>query len=138
MENFLNIYRKLNAENLDLLATVYADDIRFVDPAHEIVGLDHLHRYFDSLYQNIKSIDFRFNHHIQSGRNGYVQWEMTFSHPRLKGGSNISVPGASYIQFNGSNKVNFHRDYFDLGAMLYEQLPVLGRIITIVKRRLGS
>jgi hypothetical protein len=68
---------------------------------------------------------------------GYVQWQMNFSHPRLKGGKTIVVDGASYLRFNEAGKVSYHRDYFDLGAMLYEQLPLLGRIIVAVKRRLG-
>ncbi|HGP4674712.1 TPA: nuclear transport factor 2 family protein, partial [Vibrio cholerae O1] len=35
-------------------------------------------------------------------------------------------------------KVTYHRDYFDMGEMLYEQLPVLGQVIRAIKRRLGQ
>ncbi|GAB6191580.1 nuclear transport factor 2 family protein [Desulfocastanea catecholica] len=137
MEKFLNTYTELNANNLQLLADIYAEDIRFIDPAHEIKSLPRLTDYFASLYSNISSIQFQFNHHLRVADQGYVQWQMNFSHPRLKGGRAIIVDGASYLRFNEDGKVNFHRDYFDLGAMLYEQLPLLGQIIIAVKRRLG-
>ena len=93
---------------------------------------------FAVLYRNIVPPEFHFSHHQRSGDNAYVQWVMTFSHPRLNGGEQITVPGVSYLRFSGAEKVAFHQDYFDVGAMLYEQIPVLGRIITHLKRRLGS
>jgi hypothetical protein len=85
MENFLTTYTKLNAHNLELLA----------------------------------SIHFQFHHQLRLADEGYVQWQMVFSHPRLNGGEDSIVAGASYLRFNDSGKVYFHRDYFDLGAMLY-------------------
>ncbi|KJS00932.1 MAG: transcriptional regulator [Desulfobulbaceae bacterium BRH_c16a] len=136
MENFLKTYKLLNAGNLELLENIYSDDIRFVDPAHEIVGLARLKEYFADLYANVTSIEFEFLHEIRLGDEGYVQWRMTFSHRFLKGGRPINVEGASYVQFDISNKVCSHRDYFDLGAMLYEQLPVLGTVVIALKRRM--
>lgn len=138
LEKFLNTYNMLNANNLQLLADIYAEDIRFIDPAHEIKTLARLTDYFANLYSNISSIEFQFNHHMRVAEEGYVQWQMNFSHARLKSGKTIVVDGASYLRFNETDKVFYHRDYFDLGAMLYEQLPLLGRIIIAVKRRLGT
>lgn len=138
MERFLDVYRHLNSDNLNRLEDIYTQEIRFVDPAHEILGLDALTNYFKNLYRNIDPPEFRFGHYLRSDTDGYVQWEMDFSHCRLKGGRTIIVPGTSYLRFDTSDKVLLHRDYFDLGAMLYEQLPLLGRIITFIKRRLGA
>jgi hypothetical protein len=138
MERFLKTYSRLNAGNLELLDTIYSDRVRFVDPAHELVGLDRLRQYFAGLYANLASIEFHFAHEMRVGDEGYVQWRMVFAHRRLKGGRPIEVDGASYLRFEAAGKVDFHRDYFDLGAMLYEQLPVLGMVITALKRRLGQ
>ena len=138
MEKFLDVYRNLNSNNLERLQDIYTQNIRFVDPAHEIFGLEALTRYFAKLYENMDPPQFRFVHHLGSDFEGYVQWEMAFSHPRLANGGTIRVPGVSYLQFDESGKTCFHRDYFDLGAMLYEQIPLLGRIVTYIKKRLGS
>ncbi len=138
MKNFLNVFCELHRENLGRLAEIYADDVRFVDPAHTIDGLEQLTRYFENLYRNIDPPVFRFLNDLRLEAEGYVQWEMDFSHPRLSGGKVITVSGSSYIRFNDEGKVFFHRDYFDLGAMLYERLPLIGRIIGFIKGRLGA
>jgi len=137
MDNFLKTYQWLNADNLELLDEIYSEHVRFVDPAHEISGLGRLREYFAGLYANVTSIEFDFLREMRVGDEGYVQWRMTFSHRRLRGGRPVVVEGASYLQFDVTGKVSFHRDYFDLGAMLYEHLPVLGRVIGHLKRRLG-
>lgn len=137
MDNFLKTYNRLDAGNLELLDDIYSEHVRFVDPAHEIVGLGRLRAYFAVLYANVNSIEFDFLREMRVGDEGYVQWRMTFSHRRLRGGRPVVVEGASYLQFDVTGKVSFHRDYFDLGAMLYEHLPVLGRVIGELKRRLG-
>jgi hypothetical protein len=138
MDKFLDTYQRLTADSLYLLSEIYTKDVRFIDPAHEINGLDPLKAYFANLYRNINAPGFRFTQHLRSADEGYVQWEMDFSHPRLNRGRLITVPGASYLIFSDENRVSLHRDYFDLGAMLYEQLPAFGRVITAIKRRLGS
>ena len=63
---------------------------------------------------------------------------MTFSHPRLAAGQPVRVEGAPRLEFDDADKVCLHRDYFDLGAMLYEQLPLLGALVRTIKGRLGS
>jgi ketosteroid isomerase-like protein len=138
MDNFLKTYQRLNAGNLELLDDIYSDNVRFVDPAHEIEGLDQLRKYFAGLYANVTSIDFAFLREMRLGDEGYVQWRMTFSHRRLKGGRPVKVEGATYLQFDLTGKVCFHRDFFDLGEMLYEHLPLLGSVVVALKRRLGQ
>lgn len=138
MKDFLEVYRSLSSENLHRLGDIYTADIHFVDPAHEIKGLDNLRGYFEKLYTNVTSVEFQFHDHFRSEENGYVRWTMLFSHPRLKSGRQIEVPGSSFLHFSDDNKVSYHRDYFDLGSMLYQHLPLLGGIVRYINRRLGS
>jgi hypothetical protein len=46
------------------------------------------------------------------------------------------VPGGTLIKIDKFEKIIFHRDYFDAGAMLYEQIPLLGRVIKWVKQKI--
>lgn len=138
MEKFLQMYKKLNVENLHLLQGVYNSDIRFIDPAHEISGLENLTEYFSALYQNVESITFEFRDVVQQDRSCYLQWDMTFSHKSLARGKPIFVAGTTFLRLDEQDKVSYHRDYFDLGAMLYEHLPILGRLLISVKRRLAK
>ncbi len=138
MENFLQMYKELSYDNLHLLEGVYSSDIRFVDPAHEINGLGQLTEYFAALYQNVEAITFNFRDIVQQDRACYLQWDMTFSHKNLARGRSIVVSGTTFLRLDDQGKVCYHRDYFDLGAMLYEHIPILGSIVTTIKRRLGK
>lgn len=138
MDRFLEMYQNLNKDNLHTLKDVYRDDIEFIDPAHRITGIDHLTDYFSALYKNVDTVQFTFSDPLMAEGSGYVRWEMNFSHKRLAGGRPISVPGATYLQFDENGMVYHHRDFFDLGAMIYEQVPLLGRVVTMIKRGLGK
>ena len=138
MEHFLEVYRKLDRNSIEMIDTIYTKDITFKDPAHEIIGLEKLRIYFTSLYQNVTHIDFEFKDPLRTTNDAYVQWQMRFAHPRLCKGETINVNGATFLRFSPDNKVHFHQDFFDLGAMLYEHIPILGQAIKSIKRRLGS
>lgn len=138
MEKFLQMYNELSSENLHLLQDVYSSDIQFIDPAHEINGLEHLSEYFSALYQNVNSINFEFKDVMRQDSSCYLQWDMTFRHKTFARGKAIVVSGTTFLQLNDDEKVCYHRDYFDLGEMLYEHLPLLGRVLTTIKKRLGK
>ena len=58
---------------------------------------------------------------------------MNYAHPKLAGGKDIVVDGATDLMFE--EKIIYHRDYIDMGQMLYEQIPVLGSIIRYIKKK---
>jgi hypothetical protein len=72
---------------------------------------------------------------IIGDRSAYVKWVMHYRHPRL-GNRLISVRGVSHLKF--SDKIDFQEDFYDMGAMLYEQLPLLGNVTRWLKLRLAS
>jgi hypothetical protein len=138
LDRFMELYRTLSADNLHELEEIYADDIRFVDPAHEIKGLEELQRYFNNLYQNLASISFDYHQVHESETEASISWSMTFTHPRISRGKEITLQGATFLEFDHDNKISYHRDYFDLGAMLYEHLPIVGPVTKFIKNRLGT
>lgn len=137
LEEFCRVYKELNKDNLEMLETIYHPDIHFIDPAHEFEGLTRLKSYFASLYQNVDSIMFEFTSSIQQGEDIALEWLMSIEHPRLNRGRMFRVCGMSRLHMIDSGLVDLHRDYFDLGAMLYEHLPLLGTVVINLKRRLG-
>lgn len=136
VSRLLDIYQKLSADNLDLLAQVYSDDIVFTDPAHRLEGLDQLRAYFANLYANVNHIDFEFGDTDMFEGKGYIKWKMTLIHPRLNSGNTVVVDGLTYVEF--SEKITFHKDYFDLGSMVYENIPVVGGVVRYIKRQLSN
>lgn len=138
LSRFVALYQQLDLQQLHRLPEVYADQVLFIDPAHRIEGLPALHDYFSAMYRHLAYCRFEIVSQQQQGTQAWLAWVMTFSHPRLVAGQSIRVEGATRLEFDAMGKVMLHRDYFDLGAMLYEQLPLLGSLVRLIKGRLGS
>ncbi|GAA4898524.1 nuclear transport factor 2 family protein [Ferrimonas pelagia] len=137
MTRFIEIYQQLDRDNLALLAQIYHPLIRFEDPAHRIEGLPALERYFAQLYAEILSCRFEIHQQMSDDDQAFVQWTMHFAHPRLAQGRMRTVAGITRLTF-ADGLIISHRDYFDLGEMLYEAVPLLGSAVRFVKARLGQ
>lgn len=137
VESVGTIYQHLSKANLYLLDEVYHQDVVFEDAAHRLEGWDALQKYFETLYANVKRCDFIIKEHQQVGDSGFLTWTMNLEHPKLQKGTQVQVNGVSHLKFH-EGRVIYHRDYFDLGEMLYENLPVLGAVIKSIKQRLGQ
>ena len=132
--NFCNYYEELTIEKVDGLNEIYDTNAYFIDPVHEINGLDSIKRYFQSLLVNISYCRFNIEQLIEQEDQAFLTWEMNFSHPKLSSGRAIKVQGVSQLKFN--RLITFHRDYYDLGEMIYEQIPILKSLIKKVKGNL--
>ncbi len=119
------------------LGELYAEDAVFIDPFHRIEGKTALEAYFGRLYRNVRSISFDYGDSVQSGNDLMMTWTMTVSHPRLKGGRSVTVNGMTHFRLR-DDTIILHHDYFDAGAMLYENLPVIGGIIQWIKGKMGQ
>ena len=119
------------------LASLYAADVYFEDPSHGIQGRDALVRYFSSLLENVEQCRFRIHHSIGDGSNVFLTWSMHIKHNRLLAGDTIRVEGSSYLKTR-NGQIYYHRDYYDMGALLYEHVPVLGKFVRELKDRVGK
>jgi hypothetical protein len=138
IDHMQRIYNQLNRDTIKdgLLAELYDNDIVLIDPLHRIEGLDHLQRYFEGMYSNVTEISFEYLTQWEQGNEAMLRWEMTFRHPKLKGGAAIVVPGVTYLTFNEKEKITRHQDYFDSNRMIFDHVPVLGSLLGWLKSRL--
>ena len=131
-------YNGLNVNTLASLDDFYSTEVEFHDPMSSMHGLDKLKGYYRNMYKNVKSIHFDIQKFIiDADHNVALTWVMTYSSDSLNGGRPIMVPGTSILKFNEDNKVYYHRDYFDNGAMVYEHIPVLGFFVRKIKEGLS-
>ena len=132
LAQFVNIYQQLSTDNLALLHDIYAEDITFIDPMHHIQGFEKLEQYFASLYTNLTSCEFHIEDVFYQDSSAAIYWTMRYCHPKLNKGKPVTVQGHSKLSGRG-NKVVYHRDYLDLGAMIYENIPVVGGVVRFIK-----
>lgn len=132
------VFNDLRATNLEILDDFYAKDVSFLDPLGEHKGLDSVKKYYGNLYKNVESIRFEFSDSITEGSKHLVVWKMFLKAKSLNSGKEMTLDGNSVIEFGPENKVVYHRDYFDMGEFIYEQIPVLGYIVRKVKEALKN
>ncbi len=135
VEHFKDYFRQLHRSDLSQLRRMYADDLVFRDPVHEIRGLVELEDYYTALCADLTECRFEYLDELINGRSAYIKWVMHFRHPKL-GNRPVSVRGVSHLRFG--EKIEFHEDFYDMGAMLYEQLPLLGNLTRWLRLRLAS
>ena len=136
LHDFARHFASLDAGNLQQrLGELYGHAVHFQDPLHEVHGLPAVQDYFAQLYANVLELRFDFHGQDQVGAHeGYLRWTMHYRHPRLRGGAALSLEGCSHLRW--SDRVDYHRDYFDAGALLYEHVPLLGGAVRWLKGRL--
>ncbi|WGP00059.1 nuclear transport factor 2 family protein [Saccharophagus degradans] len=141
VDDIIQLYCEFDHANLDALGDIYHRNIVFVDPVHRLKGLDDLVSYFKSTMQGTSECAFSFSSPILDGTNACLEWQMHYRHPKLKGGDRLTLDGVSRVQIAGEQgadmRIIYQRDYYDLGAMLYEHIPVLGRVVGSLKNRLA-
>lgn len=132
-------FTRLDVNNLQVVDEFYDKELEFFDPIGSIKGRENMRSYYKKMYQDLKSIKFDYQEAIESDKTVVLVWKMTYAVDKLNGGEPITIDGNSVIKFGGpEDKVVYHRDYFDVGAMVYEFIPVLGWGVRKVKEKLGE
>jgi len=135
IERFKDYFRIMHDADLTRLREIYSDQIVFRDPVHDIRGLVEMEDYFMAMCADLSDCRFEYLDEVVGDSAAYVKWVMHFRHPRLRNRL-ISVRGVSHLKF--SDRIDFHEDFYDMGAMLYEQLPILGNVTRWLRLRLVS
>lgn len=135
VEQFKTFYADLANTDLGKLQSLYGADVVFKDPIHEIRGIVALEDYMAKMYENLDKVNFEYLDQLESENAAYIKWIMHFQHPKF-GSRRVSVRGITQIQF--SQRIFFQEDVYDMGAMIYENVPLLGGATRWLKQRLAS
>ena len=135
LESFKHSYQDLLETDWSQLGLIYAEDVLFKDPVHEIRGLVTLEDYLIDLCSEILECRFEYLDQIANSQAAYIKWVMHFKHPRL-GSKLINIRGVSHLKW--SDKIDFHEDFYDMGAMLYDHVPLVGNATRWLKQRLSA
>ena len=134
VENFCLYYKEFNQDSIAGLDSIYDQNAVFEDPIGKVKGLNDLKRHFSKMMSNVSYCRFEITDVVANDCQAFITWTMSFAHPKLNGHKEITVTGVSEIKFD--ERITYHRDYFDVGSMFYEQVPILKTIIQALKKRL--
>lgn len=145
IERFCKIYTDLCEVSSDDLATIYGENVVFVDPITTHRGLKEVQRYFANLLTQAQSCKFDIATIAQCSDmkrsdpeapfTHVVNWTMTLT--LKKGQKVITLDGTTQLKVE-NDIITYHKDYYDLGEMVYEHIPVLGFIIKKIKKSMSS
>lgn len=132
------LYVRMDKKILHRLPELYTEDIQFRDPLHAVNGLGFLVEYFEDRLEDFLECRYEFHHSVEATERGeaVLFWTMHYRHKKIRSGQLLELTGNTHVLFN--EKIYYQRDYYDAGALFYEHLPLLGRAIRAVKKRMGG
>ncbi|MBU2097868.1 MAG: nuclear transport factor 2 family protein [Gammaproteobacteria bacterium] len=136
LKDFKDFYRHPSLAALENIDRIYTQDVEFRDPVHAIHGRLGVKNYLRGLYAGSNDMHFEYLDEHVADNTATIVWQMTFSHKKLKSGKPIEVRGITLVRF--TDRIYYHEDFFDLGAMLYQHVPVLGSVIRTINNRLSA
>ena len=129
-------FYKLQKDTMYLVDQFYAEDMHFIDPIVEFHNRAEMKHYYESSYSGAESVAFEVPSVINQGDEQVVIWIMTLKAKALNKGKPIIVYGSSHIKYNDEGKAVYHRDYFDMGEMIYDHVPFVRGMVNFVDNRM--
>ncbi|MCK6408790.1 nuclear transport factor 2 family protein [Thauera sp.] len=133
-QRLARFYEALAPANLAALDALYAPGARFKDPFNEVTGTAAIRRIFAHMFATTDAPRFVVTDCIEQGEQAMLGWEFHF----VLRGRALIVRGVTHLRFDADGRVVLHRDYWDAAEELYEQLPLLGGVMRLIKRRLSA
>jgi len=133
IDTFKNYFESLSHTDGARIETFYANDIQFQDPVRKISGLENLRLYHNQFSKNLLQGGFRYTQQTLLHDKAYLSWKLELEYKVPK--KRVTVSGITVLLV--AEKIISHRDYYDAGALFYENLPIVGPIIRALKRQLS-
>jgi len=134
---FANVQRYftgMTAESVrELTSVVYAPEGYLNDTLVGIDGAARIEAYFSHTMERARLLNVEFLDRAPAGTDWYVRWRMTVAADGLNGGEEVVTYGVTQFRFDGDGRVLIHKDFWDSGTGLYEQLPVIGGAVRRVR-----
>lgn len=133
IEKFKKYFSEIDFSKESVLREIYASDIVFIDPIHEIQGIENLILYFRKLNSNLVHGSFQFESEDICKNKVYLTWTLTLKLKRPA--KTVRARGISVLLID--RKIIAQRDFFDAGELFYENIPFLGRLNRVLKNSLS-
>lgn len=134
VDQFIRYFEDFSQDKLSQMDVLFSENFVFVDPVQRLSGLNSYKLYLSSLYENTKSCAFTVQQYDVIDDSAWIIWRMDCVHSRLNGGRAFQLDGVTHLKFD--RRITYQRDYYDLGALIYENIPLLGRLIRWLKQRM--
>lgn len=136
IEQFKQLYKTFSSETPAQLPSLYHTDITFKDPIHELKGIAELTTYFAGFCKPDTQYQFEFTNQVIAHDQAFFQWQMHYAHASLANGKPLLLNGGTLIKYN--SLISYHEDFYDMGAMIYQHVPLLGWAVKKINARIAE
>lgn len=137
LSKYIVCFETLRQETFECsLSPLLAKNVVFKDPFNRVEGIEATLNIFAHMFETLHEPKFVVTHSAIAGHIGYIHWTFTFKtqpHQACK-----RIVGLSQVHFNQQHLIKKHIDYWDSGEQVYQQVPVLGWFLKLIKNRLTA
>jgi len=130
---YAEFLESVSPQTLEDFDQFVGEDVYFSDPFHQVRGIELFKGVFSEMFMKVGPVRFEVSRVFQADREAVLIWEFSallMNRPWI-------VPGTSHIVFDQNGKVIEHIDYWDSGRYFLMHLPVIGRFVSWLYRRVG-
>ena len=138
LKRLVDYWERLTPEGVERLGEVYAGDAYFKDPFNEVTGLAAIQCVFRHMFETLHEPRFTILETVLQENGAMLVWDFDFRIRSLQPTKPRRIHGASHIRFAPDGRVAYHRDYWDAANELYAGLPVVGRLMRFLARRMRA
>ena len=131
LDPLIRFYEELTPDNLARFPVFYAEDAWFKDPFNEVRGIAAIQRIFAHMFERTVEPRFVVTERLADDNSAMLVWEFRY-------GKDRRIRGVSHSRFADDGRVAYHRDYWDAAEELYENIPMLGRLMRGLKGMLSA
>lgn len=115
-------------------AKLVDSNIYFEDPFHNIYGVSAFQEVFEKMFEKVDEPKFVVDEIVTNENIAYLKWQFTCSSK----GKEYGFEGLSRIAFSKEGKVVTHVDYWDAAKNVYTHVPILGKILNYLARKISE
>ena len=130
---YAEFLESVSPQTLEDFDQFVGEDVYFSDPFHQVRGIKLFKGVFSEMFMKVGPVRFEVSRVFQADREAVLIWKFSallMNRPWV-------VPGTSRIVFDQNGKVIEHIDYWDSGRYFLMHLPVIGRFVSWLYRRIG-
>lgn len=137
LQEFVDYWQTLSPSSLARIGTFYTEDAYFRDPFNELRGHAAIAGLFHEMFVRLHDPRFAITETLQQDSRAFVVWDFSFRIKSLAPARQRRIHGSSLLHRADDGRVAVHRDYWDAAGELYEQLPLIGALLRLLRRRLA-
>ena len=135
VEHYLQFFDGLTDDRVEHFRQLSVPEVRYRDPLMDAQGIDAVITAMHGWFNTLSHIRFEGLSQARSDQEVMAHWHMHFQIQRMPK-QEWTIDGVSRVTFNREGLVVEVVDYWDATPLL-EGFPLLGRIVTLLKRLMG-